>query len=91
MADFLAKREENFRSLNMKTAHLSENGEMVDETRAITDLIWDQRLNLKKKDAAKLPTEAVTDLEPLGIPRLVLVFSQEMSPPIRNFDSQTTN
>ncbi|CRL28449.1 unnamed protein product [Penicillium camemberti] len=41
----------------------------TDETRAITDFIRDQHLDLKK-DAAKLPTKAVTDLELLEIPRL---------------------
>lgn len=46
--------------------HLSENREIVDETKAITDVIRGQRLNLKK-DAAKLPTKPVIYLEPLEI------------------------
>lgn len=69
MDDFLKKLEERCHSLHMKMARFSENMEIIDETRAITDFVRAQTLKLKA-DEVKLPTKAVTDLELSEIPRL---------------------
>ena len=76
MADFLEKLEERVRSLNKNMAPLSESREIVDKTRAIADLVQAQNLS-SKKDAAKLPTKAVTDLEPSEIPQLFFLAHDE--------------
>ncbi|KAJ5416130.1 hypothetical protein N7465_004825 [Penicillium sp. CMV-2018d] len=57
-------------------AHLSENREIVHVTRAIADLVQAQNLN-SKKDAAKLPTNAITDLEPSDITQLFFLKDDE--------------
>ncbi|KAJ5959355.1 uncharacterized protein N7479_006505 [Penicillium vulpinum] len=69
MADFMEKLEDMIRSLNKKMARFNKNKGIIDEVKAISALVRAQNLKLEK-EAAKLPTEAVTDLEPSEIPKL---------------------